>query len=461
MNNEWTRRRVLDRYVLMALIALELLMSFSFLGYFHIAPISITIAFLPVLLAGALLGPLEAAGVGLAFGLASMWKASASYVMPGDQLFSPLLSGRPLESLLLSVGSRVLFGLLIGLLYAGVRRMRHPYFWIGLVSYLGRSIHSLLVYSTMALCFPEAGYRPAAVFEGFFSVWNIAIDGGAVALVLLLWRASHTRAWLQFQQRLAISQSLQAGERHRRLPLAAVTGLTLAAALAVTFYFGHRIDYVLESRGIDLGETGYVDILHLQIQSMLGILSLMVLMILLMVLNRQYSAYMAYEGRIDSLTGAMTRRAFFAVCARVFRGDAPVPPGYFLMVDLDRFKEINDRYGHPEGDRALKEVVKSLKDIFGRQGTIGRLGGDEFAVLLCTELTAPELEAALDHFLEAVHRISWGEQRLTCSIGGLPIRSASSPEELYRAADAFLYRAKEQGRNRYVLGGDGGRGEGV
>ena len=170
---------------------------------------------------------------------------------------------------------------------------------------------------------------------------------------------------------------------------------------------------------------------------------------------------MRYEGRIDSLTGAMTRRAFFAVCARVFCGDAPVPPGYFLMVDLDRFKEINDRYGHPEGDRALKEVVKSLKDIFGRQGTIGRLGGDEFAVLLCTELTAPELEAALDHFLEAVHRISWGERRLTCSIGGLPIRSASSPEELYRAADAFLYRAKEQGRNRYVLGGDGGRGEGV
>ena len=55
----WTRRYVLDWYVLMALIALELLMSFSFLGYFHIAPISITIAFLPVRLAGALLGPLE------------------------------------------------------------------------------------------------------------------------------------------------------------------------------------------------------------------------------------------------------------------------------------------------------------------------------------------------------------------------------------------------------------------
>ena len=73
MNNGWTRRYVLDWYVLMALIALELLMSFSFLGYFHIAPISITIAFLPVMLAGALLGPLESTVVGLVFGLASMW----------------------------------------------------------------------------------------------------------------------------------------------------------------------------------------------------------------------------------------------------------------------------------------------------------------------------------------------------------------------------------------------------
>ena len=456
MNNGWTRRYVLDWYVLMALIALELLMSFSFLGYFHIAPISITIAFLPVMLAGALLGPLESTVVGLVFGLASMWKASASYVLPADQLFSPVLSGHPLASLFLSVGSRVLFGLLIGLLYAWARRMRHPYFWMGLVSYLGRSIHSFLVYSTMAICFPEAGYGPSAVFANVFTVSNLAMDGGSVLVVLLLWRASHTRAWVQFQQRLAISQSLQSGERYRRLSLAVITLFTLAAALAVTFYFGHRIDYVLESQGITLGETGYVDILHLQIQFMFGIMSLMVLVILFVALNRQYSAYMAYEGKIDSLTGVMTRRAFFAVCARIFHAGNPVPSGYFIMVDLDQFKEINDRHGHPEGDRALKEVVKVLKDIFGGQGTIGRLGGDEFAVLLCTELTAPELEAALDHFLEAVHRISWGEQRLTCSIGGLPIRSASSPEELYRAADALLYRAKEQGRNRYVLGEDGG-----
>ena len=85
-------------FLLGALIALELLMSFSFLGYLHVEPISITFAYVPVLLAGALLGPAEAAVLGGVFGLASMWKASASYVMASDQLFSPFMSGRPLGS---------------------------------------------------------------------------------------------------------------------------------------------------------------------------------------------------------------------------------------------------------------------------------------------------------------------------------------------------------------------------
>lgn len=62
-------------YLLGILVAVELLMSFSFLGYFHVEPISITIAYIPVLFAGALMGPLDAAILGTVFGLASMWKA--------------------------------------------------------------------------------------------------------------------------------------------------------------------------------------------------------------------------------------------------------------------------------------------------------------------------------------------------------------------------------------------------
>ena len=118
-------------YVLGVLVAIELLMSFSFLGYIHVEPISVTFAYIPVLLAGALLGPLEATLVGTVFGLASMWKASADYVMDFDQLFSPFLSGRPLESFLLSVGARTLFGLVVGMLYLAGRKSRFSGLWVG------------------------------------------------------------------------------------------------------------------------------------------------------------------------------------------------------------------------------------------------------------------------------------------------------------------------------------------
>lgn len=96
---------MMRRYAFWILLSVELLLSFSFFGYFHIEPISVTIAYIPVLLAGALIGPLESVAVGALFGLASMWKASANYVMPADQLFSPFYSGEPLGSFMLSVGS--------------------------------------------------------------------------------------------------------------------------------------------------------------------------------------------------------------------------------------------------------------------------------------------------------------------------------------------------------------------
>ena len=104
-------------YLLWGLIAVELFMSFSFLGYIHIEPISLTFVYIPVLVAGCILGPKEASLVGAVFGLASMWKASAFYVGAGDAVFSPAMSGKPIQSILLSVGSRTLFGFIAGVLY--------------------------------------------------------------------------------------------------------------------------------------------------------------------------------------------------------------------------------------------------------------------------------------------------------------------------------------------------------
>ena len=339
--------RILRRYLFGILIAVEMLLSFSFFGYFHIEPISITVAYIPVLLAGALLGPGESTAIGAIFGLASMWKASAAYVMPADQLFSPLYSGSPFGSLMLSVGSRTLFALAVGLLYQLARRLRFPLVWVTLVSYLGRTIHSFFVYTAMAVFFPEQGYQPLKAFAGLAEPADIAADLITAAIVLAFCVVARSQPWQQFQHRLELSRTLTGGERRSRFSLILLLSsvFTIVSATAVTFYFTNRIDFVLEGLGVQLSDAGYNDVLHLQIQFLLGIVSLLILMVFLLLLYRQYAAYSAYEAKLDAITGVMTRRAFFTACSRALQTmeDTGLLDGVTL-ISLQDMEEINFLY---------------------------------------------------------------------------------------------------------------------
>ncbi len=150
----------------------------------------------------------------------------------------------------------------------------------------------------------------------------------------------------------------------------------------------------------------------------------------------------------------MNRRAFFQSSKRVlshfnFQRDAT---GYFVMVDMDRFKEINDLYGHPEGDRVLKEAVLAMNAIFGGDGLIGRVGGDEFAILIYIPTTRPLLEGQLQRLMESIQRIRMDNRAISCSIGAQPITPDRTAEDLYRDADNLLYTAKNRGRNQYMIG---------
>ena len=125
--------------------------------------------------------------------------------------------------------------------------------------------------------------------------------------------------------------------------------------------------------------------------------------------------------------------------------------GYFIMMDMDYFKEINDNYGHPEGDRVLKSTAAALKEIFRRDGVIGRVGGDEFAVLIYMPISRDRLETNLTAFLNRIHKIEVNESRLSCSMGAVAAAADKTIDELYREADRLLYIAKKQGRDGYVV----------
>ena len=155
---------------------------------------------------------------------------------------------------------------------------------------------------------------------------------------------------------------------------------------------------------------------------------------------------------VDGLTGLRNRRwlddAFARQLARAARVDQPMS---VLMIDIDRFKQLNDAHGHAFGDAVLRRVAQTLAGCLRPQDLAARYGGEEFAVLLPGLDPAAAMGVA-ERLRQAVQ--ADGEASglpITVSIG-LAGRSGAQPlDALLRHADEALYRAKESGRNRTAV----------
>jgi diguanylate cyclase (GGDEF)-like protein len=159
---------------------------------------------------------------------------------------------------------------------------------------------------------------------------------------------------------------------------------------------------------------------------------------------------------IDALTGVLNRGVFLESGQRIMnRCRTDRRPCAILMIDVDRFKDINDRYGHVVGDRALRAISSSLKQCLRPEDLIGRYGGEEFAVLL-PGANAAEAGVIAERLRAAVGGLQadWapGASPLTVS-GGIAVAldGASELNELLVRADRALYRAKDAGRDRMEL----------
>jgi diguanylate cyclase (GGDEF)-like protein len=158
----------------------------------------------------------------------------------------------------------------------------------------------------------------------------------------------------------------------------------------------------------------------------------------------------------DGLTGVYNRRHFDEVLlAEWKRSIRTRKPLSLLLIDVDCFKELNDRYGHPEGDECLKKIAQQISKIIRRSSdTLARYGGEEFAVIL-PETTKESAQVIADAMrtsvadLKIANEGSRAASVATVSIGVCSEHAQLSrpAEELLNAADAALYRAKKQGRN--------------
>ncbi|HEY6048139.1 MAG TPA: EAL domain-containing protein, partial [Sphingomicrobium sp.] len=160
--------------------------------------------------------------------------------------------------------------------------------------------------------------------------------------------------------------------------------------------------------------------------------------------------------RFDSLTGLPNRAMMRQTLDEALRNAAHRQKGCaLLMIDLDRFKNVNDTLGHPIGDALLRQVADRLKSVMGNHGQVGRLGGDEFQAVLPGAVDIGLLESLARTLIEQVSRpyaIEGNKVMIGASVGiaiGDPGRA--SADALVRNADLALYAAKAAGRGKHRL----------
>lgn len=406
--NKWKHLKF-EKYVFVLLLAIELIMSFTFLGFIHIDPISLTTAYIPIVVAGCLLGPLESTLIGLVFGLASMYKASALYVVSDDKIFSPLYSGNPIGSILLSVGSRVLFGFVIGYLFSLIKGRKYEKIGIWILSLISQWIHAFLVFTVMGACFPQLGYTGMSTF-------HMGINDALIALCCLFWvevayKIYHKERIQKYKD--AVNQSLDDPYLSSKMVAisSGISFLIICIAIFSTGYFAERSTYML----------------------------------------KQHRVHVTRTIEIDFLTGVMGRRLFLQQCQNIQNNQRiHGHQGWFLFLDVDWFKQINDKLGHIAGDETLKKFAMFLKEQFEPYGAVGRVGGDEFAVMIEEEMSQEALEEEMKQFFQNISGIQ-KEVTVSCSIGVYRFKYPKTIKELLTKTDEILYEAKANGRGCFVI----------
>ena len=155
---------------------------------------------------------------------------------------------------------------------------------------------------------------------------------------------------------------------------------------------------------------------------------------------------------IDSLTEVPNRAHFFTLAEQYLMQAAPAQPVGLAIIDIDRFKQINDLFGHLAGDQALRDIAQTIRVHVRPEDIFGRFAGDEF-ILLCPNTTETELYELAHHLLKHVNTLVVGEDekqtRLSATMGvTMAIPAMAALPDLITKADEALYCAKREGGGR-------------
>lgn len=237
-----------------------------------------------------------------------------------------------------------------------------------------------------------------------------------------------------------VCRKLKSDPRTQDIPIIFVTGLSDEEDEEVGLSMG-AIDYIIKPYKPAVVEARVSNILRLQAMSKA---------------LRDSNEELQRLATTDPLTGIANRRHFLSQAnieiSRSLRGGHEMA---LVMIDLDRFKQINDTYGHDVGDKALIATVETLQKSLRDSDVLGRFGGEEFAMYLpeTGEEGAVLLANRLrEKIAECVVPTPQGDLSFTCSMGIHVVQSGTETvDEALIKADSAMYSAKSNGRNQVVV----------
>lgn len=284
-------------------------------------------------------------------------------------------------------------------------------------------------------------YNRAVTLGGhpdFGSWWDPVIDLPFLAFALLAWRDADP-ARPRHRPSVLLARVVRSGS-----PLLMALGLLVVAIVVLQdrFYLGIT-GIVLAVLGFGARST-LTQVQHIQTEE--GLL-----------LQSQTFEELALT---DSLTGLPNRRALDEVLRREWRHHSHVRQSVtLLMIDIDYFKQLNDRYGHPVGDACLRQVSETLRGAIGRRGDeLGRYGGEEFALVMAGASIDAGLSVA-ERMRSTIERLGIANEDSPSGVVTISVGVASAfagdiaLDELIARADSALYVAKRRGRNQIAADG--------
>ena len=160
---------------------------------------------------------------------------------------------------------------------------------------------------------------------------------------------------------------------------------------------------------------------------------------------------LAEQARHDALTGALNRHGLTeALIGQTRQGDAALFPAALVFIDIDHFKQINDRHGHAMGDAVIRGLADLVRAQVQRDDLLARWGGEEF-LLLCQATPIVEAQGVAERLRQAVASADWpGGLRVSCSFGVAEWARGQDLDDAIRRADVAMYQAKRQGRDRVI-----------